>query len=123
MVDGASTTTEVQMPVNAPLFLHAVQSSQDTHHDLCLDWLVNKSVRVKSHVMVCNADLSTQLPTLSETLNSQTGPPTLLQVRQKDAAVANEEYDEAKRLKASIDRLKASGCTLWQTESSRQKVL
>ncbi len=28
--------------------------------------------------------------------------------RAKDLAVANEDYDEAKRLKASIDRLKAS---------------
>lgn len=29
--------------------------------------------------------------------------------RAKDAAVANEDYDEAKRLKASIERLKAGG--------------
>lgn len=30
--------------------------------------------------------------------------------RAKDTAVANEDYDEAKRLKASIDRLKVRAC-------------
>ncbi|MEW5298759.1 MAG: hypothetical protein WDW36_001843 [Sanguina aurantia] len=44
-------------------------------------------------------------------------------VRQKDAAVANEEYDEAKRLKASIDRLKVVGQKIAQLEARKRSAV
>mmetsp|Transcript_16128 Transcript_16128/g.44039 ORF Transcript_16128/g.44039 Transcript_16128/m.44039 type:complete len:886 (+) Transcript_16128:261-2918(+) len=40
--------------------------------------------------------------------------------RAKDAAVANEDYDEAKRLKASIDRLKVVGQKVAQLEARKR---
>lgn len=48
--------------------------------------------------------------------------------RAKDAAVAAEDYDEAKRLKAAIERLKvcathAAGCGALQKELTRMRTM
>jgi centrosomal protein CEP104 len=40
--------------------------------------------------------------------------------RSKDAAVAREDYDEAKRIKAGIDRLKVVGQKIAQLEARKR---